>query len=136
MKSKYHSQWTAQFYAAAELTRRGYLVSFTLGNAPSTDLHVTSPEKRSFRVECKGMRSHSFWIFHCDKPDDNLFFIFVYIPPEPHLPRYFLVQSYDAQTIAKNYSRTHPNQKSGYPGGNWTDIANDKNENNWNILPK
>ena len=37
---RYCVQWAAQFFVAAELTRRGYIVSFTLGNAPETDLHV------------------------------------------------------------------------------------------------
>ena len=34
----YHSEWAAQFFAAAELSRRGYTVTLTLGNARATDL--------------------------------------------------------------------------------------------------
>ncbi len=34
--SRYHTQWAAQFYVAAELTRRGYFVILTLGKRPST----------------------------------------------------------------------------------------------------
>lgn len=32
--TRYRTQWLTQLYTAAELTRRGYLLSLTLGNAP------------------------------------------------------------------------------------------------------
>lgn len=52
MSSKrYQTQWAGQFYVAAELTRRGYIVSFTLGNAPTTDLLARVPEGEAFSVE-------------------------------------------------------------------------------------
>jgi len=43
---KYLPQWACQFYAAAELTRRGYLVSLTFGNAPVADLLVVNPSQK------------------------------------------------------------------------------------------
>ena len=47
---KYKTQWTAQFFVAAELTRRGYLVTFTLGNAKDVDLLAVSPKARNFAL--------------------------------------------------------------------------------------
>jgi hypothetical protein len=52
---RYKTQWAAQFYAAAELTRRGYLVSLTLGNAPVADLLAVSPSGKHFMVDVKGL---------------------------------------------------------------------------------
>jgi len=49
--TRYKTQWAAQFFAAAELTRRGYLVSLTFGNAPASGLHVQSPIGTQFTVE-------------------------------------------------------------------------------------
>jgi len=46
---RHFSQWSSTFYAAAELTRRGYLVSMALGMAPKTDLLVESPVANHLR---------------------------------------------------------------------------------------
>ena len=54
LSKRYQTQWAGQFYVAAELTRRGYLVSLTLGNAPVVDLLVVSPDGEHFGVDVKG----------------------------------------------------------------------------------
>ena len=51
---RYRTQWATQFYVAAELTRRGYLVSLTFGNAAVSDLLVSSPSGNNFTVDTKG----------------------------------------------------------------------------------
>lgn len=61
-RKKYQSQWAAQFYAAAELTRRGYLISLTLGNAPRSDLLAVSPKGTQFKVQVKGQAVQSSWL--------------------------------------------------------------------------
>ena len=58
---RYQTQWAAQFYAAAELTRRGYQVAFTLGNAPRTDLLVSTPnDDLQFKIDVKGQSTRTF----------------------------------------------------------------------------
>jgi hypothetical protein len=43
----HQTQWAAQCAVASELCKRGYEVSFTMGNtAPVADLMVVSPLKR------------------------------------------------------------------------------------------
>jgi hypothetical protein len=50
------TQWAAQFAVAAELCKRGYEVSFTMGNAtPVADLMLVSPLKRMFLIDVKGL---------------------------------------------------------------------------------
>jgi len=51
---KYFTQWASQFYVAAELVRRGYLVSLSFGNAPVVDLLVQSPKGILFTIDVKG----------------------------------------------------------------------------------
>ena len=53
----HQTQWAAQFAVASELCKRGYEVSFTMGNAaPVADLMVVSPVQREmFLVDVKGL---------------------------------------------------------------------------------
>jgi len=44
------TQWAGQFETALELTRRGFLVSLTLGNTPDTDLFCGRVEGGAFRI--------------------------------------------------------------------------------------
>jgi hypothetical protein len=54
-------QWAAQFFVAAELTRKGYIISFTLGNTSETDLHVSNIDlSTQFRVDVKGHSKKNF----------------------------------------------------------------------------
>jgi hypothetical protein len=67
--------------AAGELTRRGYLVAITHGNAKFVDLLVQSPRGESFSVDVKGMSAHN-WI-PVKKPDiEN---------GDPHLEQYYIL---------------------------------------------
>jgi hypothetical protein len=61
-KAKFSTQWSAQFYVAAELTRRGYLVSLTLGSARFADLLVVSPGGSRFEIDVKGQSTRNFWV--------------------------------------------------------------------------
>lgn len=72
---KYQTQWAAQFYAAAELTRRGYLVSLTFGNASEIDLLAVSPSGKHFAVDVKGQSTRNFWLIQQRKNRDDLYFI-------------------------------------------------------------
>jgi len=54
-KTRFHTQWAAQFLAAAELARRGYSVSFTMGNnALVADLMVGTEAGKQSWVDVKG----------------------------------------------------------------------------------
>jgi hypothetical protein len=57
------TQWTAQFLAASELVRNGYVVSFTMGNrTPLADLMVGRPDvTKLFWVDVKGLGSNNAW---------------------------------------------------------------------------
>ena len=79
-KSGYQTQWAAQFYVAAELSRRGYMIALTLGNAPRTDLMATSPSGRFFRVEVKGQATKNFWLIRRHHADKDHFYVLVFVP--------------------------------------------------------
>jgi hypothetical protein len=134
----YQTQWTAQFYVAAELTRRGYLISLTLGNAPVTDLLAVSPQNKHFRIEVKGQSTKNFWLIKRFEPDEELFYILVYIPKNDVPPRFFILTSSELMQKREGY-KNHIDSKSGrykdaLGGVNWSTPL--IYENRWDKLPK
>ena len=86
MSKAYKTQWVGQYAVASELTRRDYLVSMPLGNAPNLDLQCQSQntEKR-FAVQAKSLNSKGFFLMQAKflerkNPTPNLYFVFVYLP--------------------------------------------------------
>ncbi|MPM06949.1 hypothetical protein SDC9_53253 [bioreactor metagenome] len=83
MSSTSHlTQWAGQFGVAHEMTRRGYLVSFTMGNAPAVDLLCKSPAGTEFSVQVKSLKSKTFFLYQNSllESKSNLFFVFVLVP--------------------------------------------------------
>jgi hypothetical protein len=87
----YFSQWSSTFYAAAELARRGYLVSIALGAAPKVDLLVESPSGRPFKVQVKGLQYRNYWLIGEVPLEEDLFYILVYVPRDPSRPPEFCI---------------------------------------------
>jgi len=137
---RYFTQWAAQFYVAAELTRRGYLVSLTLGMAPKADLLVVSPSGKHFMVDVKGLSSPNWWIIgeHGLELHEDLYFILVYIPKDPEQsPRFFAMTSYDVKTeIEKHLDelRAREREITNLEYGFYWKVAF-KYENRWDKLP-
>ena len=101
---RYQTQWATQFYAAAELTRRGYLVSLTFGNAPVADLLVVSPNNIHFMVDVKGQSTKNFWLIQRRETFDNLYYILIYLPKkilEP--PKYYLLSGEEMMNKREEY---------------------------------
>ncbi len=136
--ARYRTQWAAQFFAAAELTRRGYLVSFTLGNAPEVDLQVMSPGGRHFLIDVKGLASKNFWLIRERPAREGLFYVLVYLPPAPEPPQFFILSSETAMAEAatlrlKTLAAGKTWAESG-AGLNWgtARLFSDR----WNLLPE
>ena len=138
-RQRYQTQWSAQFYTAAELTRRGYLVSMTLGNAPVTDLLVISPKGTHFQIDVKGQVNKSYWLIgRRNKAQKDLFYILVYIPKGNSCPEFSILRS---STIMKLKNKHRQKRKSegklyneNMGGIDWK--APNKYKSKWNILPK
>lgn len=127
-RAAYFTQWAAQFFAGAELTRRGYMVSYPLGNAPATDLQITSPQGRSFCVEVKGLKSRNWWIVKRPSRRLHRFYVFVLVPTSTPFnpPRYFVLS-------ADRLSRIHQDDPE-WPGMTWGKVL--QFENCWDNLPQ
>jgi hypothetical protein len=132
----YHTQWAGQFYVAAELTRRGYYVTFTLGNAPRTDLLAASPKGRTFRVEVKTQATKNFWLIRRHPVEPDHFYILVFLPKQG-CPEFFILTCAEVQRLRQEYAdRSIPRgrYRDDLGGLNWTtpQIHKDK----WDVLPE
>ena len=137
MTKRYQTQWASQFLVAAELTRRGYLVSLTLGNAPTADLLVVSPSGKHFMVNGKGQSTRNFWLIKRESSQEDLFYILVYLPKEGS-PRYFVLSSREMMNERKKYEGHIKARGGSYRdelgGFNWSTAF--PYENRWDVLPK
>ncbi len=77
----HQTQWAAQFAVASELCKRGYEVSFTLGNTtPTADLMVISPSGKMFLVDVKGLYRTNPWLIKRKPIRANLFYVLAFVP--------------------------------------------------------
>lgn len=134
---RYRTQWAAQFFVAGELTRRGYLVSLTFGNAPVSDLFVRSQNGVQFTVDVKGQSKKNFWLIQPRKPDPNHYFILVFLPQVPQHPKFFILSSDELMKKREEYKqsvllRRKYQDKTG--GINWSTAFD--YEDKWDVLPQ
>jgi len=94
--NRHHTQWAGQFGVAHELAKRGYLVAFTSGNAPGTDLLCQSPGEKSFSLEVKTLSSKTYYLCqdHLQEPNESRHFVFVFLPSSPvERPEYYVLNN-------------------------------------------
>lgn len=135
---RFQTQWIGQFGVAAELIRRGYVVTFTLGNIPQTDLVVTTPTGKGFTLEIKSQSTKNFWRFREPKVSKDSFYIFVFIPSETFEPlKYYIMTSQEVYAEYHKYKKDtlerNPNVMDSQWGINWTTVF--PHEGKWDKLP-
>jgi hypothetical protein len=128
------TQWAAQFLVAAELERKNYTVSFTMGNhTPVADLMVGHPTGQQFWVDVKGLASPNAW-WGKPKPDRrDLFYVLVLIGSQRQQDRFFILRQADFNNLIREYEESHPTAKK-LGGFNWR--APHRFENLWETLPE
>ena len=125
----------------AELSRRGYDVTFTLPNTPRVDMVCFVPDGPSFKIQVKGISTaNAFYIdksFFDRDAQADLFLVVVLVPPiSENVPFQFFVLSHaDAK---KEFSKMPTHKRDGRPyvngwGLNWGSVK--PYENAWNKLP-
>ena|SRR5712692_1721321 len=135
------TQWAAQFLIAAELTRRGYTVSFTMGNhTPYADLQVGAPSGKQFWVDSKGLASKSAWLLRPKVDRLELYYVLVYLAPLANRPnvrqpdRFFILKQKEANELISDYAKRHPGDKGTIPGFGFNDPQS--SEDAWHKLPE
>jgi hypothetical protein len=133
---RYQTQWTTQFYAAAELTRRGYLVALTFGNALKTDLMVESPNGHHFTIDVKGQANKSFWLVQQRARDPDHYFILIFLPKDNTAPQFFVLSSDELMRRREEYktqSTARGKYRDDLGGINWTTAFEYRDK--WENLP-
>ncbi len=141
-RSSHRTQWAAQFAVASELCKRDCQVALTLGNNPMVDLMVRSPRGRSFHVDVKGAYKPNFWVVREQEPQENLFYVFAFVPDEEKNRSFVLTQSQVNEQIRKEKEATakrateqgRGTEKAGlFPGVSWGFVQ--AHEDAWRVLP-
>ncbi len=135
MSKGHQTQWTAQFLAASELVRRGYEVTFTMGNTtPVADLMVGSTRTgKLFWIDVKGLSSKNAWLLRRKPIRESLFYVLVLVGKKAGEDRFFIQTQSEANTLVQAYLDKHPNAKP-LESFNWSDVLGF--ENRWDILPE
>lgn len=137
---RHRTQWSTQFLAAAELVRRGYTVSFTMGNCtPDADLMVGTPGGDLFWVDVKGQSGKAPWLIRTKRSNEKLFYVLVLLAPAAtpergrQPDRFFVLTQSEADECIADYLRRHPGDSgklTGFPFGDAVQF-----EDAWGKLP-
>lgn len=121
-RKNYKTQWAGQFGVAHELTRRGYLVAFTTGNAPRVDLLCQSPSRVPFSVQVKSLSSKTVFLFQKSllEARPECFLVFVHVPDAIKKPaEYFVLTNEQFRRVAEEEEQ-HAMEDEKKGGGTWT----------------
>lgn len=136
----HRTQWATQFLAAAELVRRGYTVSFTMGNStPIADLMVGTPDGEQFWIDVKGLSVKSDWLVNPKASHKNLFYILVYLSPlaEPGTERlpdqFYILSQQEANDLEQAYRDARPGNKTTMKGFRFASA--EPHRDRWDKLP-
>jgi hypothetical protein len=132
----HHTQWAAQFAVASELCKRGYEVSFTMGDTtPVADLMVVSPQLRQmFLIDVKGLYRKNPWQVKRKAPRATLFYVLAFVPTgEPN--RFFIMsQAQVNQSVRDELARLKRPDDYSFQGFNFAVAL--PHENAWSLLPE
>lgn len=144
MTNRYQTQWIGQFGVACELTRRNYLVSLPLGNAPIRDIICQSPNEKAFSIQVKSFRQKGFSPIGSlvEKEIQDLWFVFVFVPNRlEQALEYFVISHADLIGVWKQGKEEDrlKEQRRGKPYKEWAEGVYYKKllgyKDNWGTLP-
>ncbi len=123
-----------EFLVAGELSRRGYLVSITMGKAKAIDIFASTHKGERIGIDVKASRYKTSW--PVGKIDETLYYVFVSLQTEDKLrsdietysntpPEYFIVSGKDAKKLVIPWK--------SMPGVKYSSLKEYKER--WDILP-
>lgn len=113
-----------------------------MGNHPSVDLMVTSPEQVSFGIDVKGLYKRTYWLVKPKPLRTDLFYVFAFVPDEDR-NRFFVMSQAEvngeiAAELEKATQRAllrgaSPEKAAAFPCVSWK--AAEMFEDRWKTLP-
>ena len=117
-----------EYFVAAELSKRGFNVAMTVGNAKKVDLIIEDDEVTlPIQVKAIALKKFVGWPIRLGSSySKNLIFVLVVLGKVDELPKYYLVDGKEVTTLTKKY-KTRAIL-------NITDVKD--RENNWALIEK
>ena len=133
MISKYTSHLAGEFLVAGELSRRGYPVSITIGNAKSVDIYASARE-RVIKIDAKAGRGKGNWPIAKSSVNEDVYYIFVYLQNQNKTknniaPEYFVVSG--KEIFSKNLVETWKTRQ----GIRYSTLNTNNYKERWDKLP-
>ncbi len=133
MATRNTTHLAGEFLVAGELSRRGYPVSITMGNAKSVDIYAES-EKRVIKIDAKAGRAKGNWPIAENAVKKDVWYIFVHLRTEKQIkdnvsPEYFVVSG--KEIISKNLITTWKTRQ----GIKYSTLSTDEYRERWDKLP-
>jgi hypothetical protein len=134
MSSKNTSHLAGEFLVAGELSRRGYPVSITFGNAKSVDIYADT-RVGTIKVDAKAGRTKGNWPVAESSVNEDVYYIFVYLQTQNRIknsvaPEYFVVSGKDI--LSKKLIRTWKTRQ----GIRYSTLNTDDYKERWDNLPQ
>ena len=135
-----HTATAAVLALGAELSRRGYDVTFTMGNTPKIDMMCSVPNRPAFKIQVKGVSNRAaFYVqeefFSGDAQSDS-YLVVVYVPKLETKDSFeFHILRHDQAKL--EFEKMPKFKKDGRPyiggsGLNWKSVSQYKD---WNAFP-
>ena len=98
------SHLAGEYFVAAELSKRGWAVAMTIGNAKAIDLFVEK-ERRTANIQVKAIsrRSNVGWPMTKAKVWSNVLYVFVCLNPPGEPPSFFVATPAEVRPRVKQY---------------------------------
>jgi hypothetical protein len=125
-RSRHRTQWAAQFAVASELCKRGYEVSFTMGN------RTPLADQKPFLVDVKGLYRRNPWIISRKSAREDLFYVLAYVPEDAPNEFFILTQSQVNHYLDAELKRLGRTSDYSMMGILWAQAAG---HTDWLVLP-
>ncbi len=132
--TRHNTQWAAQFETAAELTKRGFTVSFTMGQStPVADLLAMSPSGAMCSIDVKGQSNKSYWIIKPKPKTAGLHYVLCLVQVSQR-SRFFVLTQDEVTALSDAQASRATKHDPRFSGFNWgTAIAF---EERWEKIPQ
>lgn len=108
------SHLAGEFLVAGELSRRGYPVSITMGNAKSVDIYADT-EKGPIKIDAKATKSKTSWYISKKGVSRDVYYIFVILfegdKVKANSPEYYIIKG--SEIIDKKIIQTWAGNNEG-----------------------
>jgi len=125
------SHLAGEFLVAGELSRRGYPVSITLGNAKSVDIHAET-SRGIVKVQAKAVRNKGNWPIREDSIEEDIFYIFVFLQTKTAIKgnkasEYFVAKRKDLKDLVQTWGTRQ--------GIRYSSLNKERFKERWDKLP-